>query len=69
MSEDMDGHHDHQEGTNWDRLTKELREAPLSWLPALTLLVIEVACTRKIFVSKEAMKRVMERQIDRHWKE
>lgn len=57
------------EGTNWDRLTKELRDAPLSWLPALTLLMLELACARKIFASKEAMKRVVDNQINKYWKD
>jgi hypothetical protein len=55
--------------TNYGKLTTALREAPLSWLPALTLLIVEVACARKVFASREAMKKVLERQVDRYWKE
>lgn len=55
--------------TNWDKLTRELRAAPLTWLPALLLLAIEVACARKVFASKEAIKRVVDKQIDKYWKD
>jgi hypothetical protein len=57
------------EGPNWDRLTKELRDAPLSWVPALCLLGLELACARKVFASREVMKMVVNRQIDKYWKE
>lgn len=56
------------EGTNWGRLTKELREVPLSWLPALLLLIVEECAKRPCFVSPEAMKRLMDRQVDRYWR-
>jgi hypothetical protein len=51
--------------TNYDKLTKELREVPLSWLPALCLLVVEEACKRKVFASPEAMKNVLLRHVDK----
>lgn len=51
--------------TNYDKLTKEIREAPMTWLPALCLLIVERCVTEKVFASKAAMDRVLENQIAR----
>lgn len=51
--------------TEYSRLKDEIRNAPMTWLPALLLEVIEACVHNKVFVSKEAMDRVIENQINR----
>lgn len=49
-------------------LEDEIRNAPLSWLPALTLVLLETVCKKTVFASPEALLRVVQNQINRHWR-
>ena len=51
----------------YSELKKELENAPLTWLGGLLLTLVEVACKKHFFVSAEAMKNALNRQVDRSW--
>jgi hypothetical protein len=56
-------------GLAYDALSWEIRQAPKSWLPALVLVVLEAASKQHVFASREATNRVIERQLDKYWKD
>jgi hypothetical protein len=55
-------------GIEYSRLEDTIRNAPLTWLPALNLVALEAAITRKVWASPEALLRIVQNQIKRYWR-
>lgn len=51
--------------TTFSRLEDGIRQCPMSYLPALTLTVLEMAVKKKVWASPEALHRVVDKQIQR----
>jgi len=51
--------------TGYDKLVRDIEDAPISFLPALLLKIVETCVKKKVFASKESMKLVIERQMER----
>lgn len=54
---------------SYSQLEDQIRNAPLSWLPALCLIMLETVITRKVWKSNAALRRIVENQIKRYSQE
>lgn len=53
----------------YSEIEDAVRKAPATWLPALCLVVLEVAIKRKVWASNAALRRIVDNQIKRYSEE